>query len=109
MYTISQNDDNPVLRATLSAEYDADYPDQIIYNAGDTINFYVLQGTWQSRQCSIDDVIDEGRSVRVSVNLSDFASVPGTYQYYFRNETTKLSFPSDDPLKMRVTAKGGNE
>jgi len=108
MYTISQNDENPVLRAVLSAEYEPDYPDQIIYNAGDVITLYILQGDWQSKPCAVDDVIDEGRSVRVSVNVSEFASVPGVYSYYFRNDTTKLSFPTGDPLKMLVSAKGGN-
>ena len=109
-FAIGQNDTSPRLIATLSAEYDTDYPesDQIIYNAGDVINLYIHRsGTWYSRNATVDQVIDGGKSVRVIVTLDgDDVANAGQYDIYFRNETIKLSFPSLGFDYIRVAQRG---
>lgn len=110
-FVIGQNDSAPRLIATLSADYDNNYPEEerIIYNDGDLISLYIrgINNTWNARAATVDEVIGGGKSVRVSVAL-DVEDVrrPGIYPIYFRNETIKLSFPSIGNATIRVTPRG---
>ena len=109
-FVIGQNDSLPRIIATLSADYDDNYPesDQIIYNTGDDIKMYIRgSGQWLVRDASVEEVVDGGRELRVIVSLlSDDVKNPGRYPLYFRNETIGLSFPSSGFEYVVVQVRG---
>jgi hypothetical protein len=114
-FHIAQNDKLPKIHSILSADFssDPDIPEleKIIYNPGDNIKLYIRRaGNWVTRDAVIEEVIDSGRQVRVSVEL-DAADVanPGEYDMYFRNDTISLSFPNHGELGRLIVSASGNE
>lgn len=109
IFQIRQNDEKPKLIVTLSADYDSAYPeaDQIIYDAGDNVKLYLKKGDWLTRDVTVLEVIDDGRAIKVTATL-DASDVekPGAFNFYLRNETKKLTFPTDRNLQMRVISSG---
>ena len=107
-FSIRQNDDLPKLFAELWADFDSSVPEQeqIIYEFGDEINFYIRIDGWQTAPADVIEVIDGGRGIRVRVDMSDFVEAADTYRAYFRNETKKISFPTKENFEVEVVRSG---
>ena len=112
IFYIGQHDARPKLFAELGGVYAADYPEdeKRIYNEGDVILLYMEMPDkeWDAVPATVDEVIENGKSIRVSVILDpENVAVVGKYRAYFRNETIKLSFPQDGTFNtIYVTEKG---
>lgn len=108
-FTIAFGDEMPHLHLLAGGDFDAltSAASRIIYESGDTVLLYYWDESWKTKAPALVDDQGAGEEILVRVEFvpADFSG-PGEFKAYLRNETKKISFPTDDYIDLKVIKKG---